>query len=155
MDKQNIARVIFGIAGDKLTQAEREFFTRVNPYGYILFERNCKSPEQVKALVAELKAISGRDNLPILIDQEGGRVARLKGSWPRFPAAGQFASLAQKDREKAIQATYLNGRLIAHELHDLGITVDCAPVADVPTVGAHDVIGACKVRALRPESAAR
>lgn len=130
------------MSGTRLTPEETSFFSRVKPFGYILFARNCESPEQIRSLVSELKEISGRDNLPILIDQEGGRVARLKPPhFPVFPPAGKFAELATKDLEAAKKATYLNARLIAHELHDLGITVDCAPLADVPVDGAHDIIG--------------
>ena len=99
-------------------------------------------PEQVKRLIGELKSLTGRDRLPILIDQEGGRVARLKPPhWPKYPSAGVFAALAARDREKAHRATYLNARLIANDLYTLGITVDCAPLGDIPVAGAHNVIG--------------
>lgn len=138
----NISAAIFGVSGTSLTSEEISFFSRVKPFGYILFARNCESPEQIKALVRELKKISGRDNLPILIDQEGGRVARLKPPhFPVFPPAGKFAELAKKDLEAAKKATYLNARLIAHELYNLGITVNCGPLADLPVEGAHDIIG--------------
>jgi beta-N-acetylhexosaminidase len=134
--------VIFGLSGPALTPAEAAFFYEVNPYGYILFARNCISPEQVVRLIDQIKEVTGRDRLPILIDQEGGRVARLKPPhWPPFPPAKLFANLYHRDAEKAERMTYLNARLIAHELLKLGITVDCAPVADVPIPGAHDVIG--------------
>lgn len=138
----NISAAIFGVAGTSLTPEEISFFSRVEPFGYILFARNCESPEQIKALVRELKKISWRDNLPILIDQEGGRVARLKPPhFPIFPPAGKFAELAKKDLEAARNATYLNARLIAYELNNLGITVNCGPLADLPVEGAHDIIG--------------
>lgn len=134
--------VIFGVSGTRLSDEERRFFTEANPYGYILFKRNCDTPAQVSALVADLKKIAGRENLPILIDQEGGRVARLKPPhWPAFPPAKVFADLAADDVEKAKRATYLNARLIAAELDALGITVNCAPLADLPVEGAHDIIG--------------
>ena len=137
-----LSAAILGIAGLSLSREEIAFFSDVKPYGFILFARNCESPQQIKTLVAQLKDVSGRDVLPILIDQEGGRVARLKPPhWPVFPAAAAFAKLAQRDLEAAKKATYLNARLIAHELAELGITVDCAPLADVPVTGAHDVIG--------------
>lgn len=142
IEKMYLTPVIFGIAGLSLTPTEVEFFFRVKPFGYILFARNCESPEQIKKLVGELKEISGRDNLPILIDQEGGRVARLKPPhFPVFPPAGAFAKLAEKDMAAAKQAVYLNARLIGHELHELGITVNCGPLADIPVEGAHDIIG--------------
>lgn len=137
-----LSAAIYGFNGTVLTPGERDFFRDANPYGYILFARNCESPPQVKALTASLKEISGRDRLPILIDQEGGRVARLKAPhWPEFPAAKAFADLAAKNLAQAANACYLNARLMAEELSALGITVDCAPVADVPVAGAHDVIG--------------
>lgn len=138
----NLSAAIFGIAGASLTLEEKKFFAKIKPFGFILFARNCESPEQIKFLIKQLKEISERDNLPILIDQEGGRVARLKQPhFPIFPPAGAFAELAQRDMEAAKKATYLNARLIAHELYNLGITVNCAPLADIPVEGAHDVIG--------------
>ncbi len=137
-----ISAAIFGMAGTSLSNEEIEFFSKVNPYGYILFARNCESPEQIKALTSQLKKLSGRDNLPILIDQEGGRVARLKPPhFPAFPPAGKFAEMAQNNIEQAKEATYKNARAIADMLSGLGITVNCAPLADVPVEGAHDIIG--------------
>lgn len=137
-----LASAIFGLQGTELTPEESAFFFDVNPYGYILFQRNCESPAQVKRLTDSLREISGRENLPILIDQEGGRVARLKPpDWPTFPPAKIFADLYAKDWEKAERACTLNARLMAHELAQIGVTVDCAPVADIPVPGAHDVIG--------------
>lgn len=137
-----LSAVIIDPVGTTLTADEKDFFRDLNPFGYILFARHCGSPEEVKRIVGELKELSGRDRLPILIDQEGGRVARLRPPyWPSYPPAGKFAELAERDREKAHRAVWLNARLIAHDLYDLGITVDCAPLADMPVEGAHDVIG--------------
>lgn len=137
-----ISAVIFDPEAATLGDNEKAFFRDVNPYGYILFARHCIDREQVKRLVGDLKSISGRDRLPILIDQEGGRVARLKPPhWPKYPAAGVFAKIAETDRERAHNAVYLNARLIAHDLYEIGITVDCAPLADLPVEGAHDIIG--------------
>jgi beta-N-acetylhexosaminidase len=137
-----ISAAIFDCEGATLTADEKAFFRDVNPYGYILFSRHCKDPEQIKRLIGELKSLSGRDHLPILIDQEGGRVARLKPPhWRKYPPARIFADMAKQNRDKAHRATYLNARLIAHDLHSLGITVNCAPLADLPVRGAHDVIG--------------
>ncbi|MHA1151380.1 MAG: beta-N-acetylhexosaminidase [Alphaproteobacteria bacterium] len=134
--------VIFGCEGLSLTDLEREFFVDSDPLGFILFARNCESPEQIRALVADLRASIGRDSAPVLIDQEGGRVARLTPpQWRAAPAAGRFGLLAGRDRALAEQAVHLNARLIAAELLDLGITVDCAPVLDLPAPGASDVIG--------------
>ena len=137
-----LSAVIFDSEGATLTADEKAFFRDANPYGYILFARHCETPEGVKRLVGELKSLSGRDRLPILIDQEGGRVARLKPPhWPKYPPAKIFADIAKSDKEKAHRAVYLNARLIAHDLYTLGITVDCAPLADLPVEGAHDIIG--------------
>jgi beta-N-acetylhexosaminidase len=134
--------VIYGIKGTSLGKDEVAFFKDIKPYGYILFARNIESPEQVKRVIDELKSLGGDDRLPILIDQEGGRVARLRPPhWRKYPPAATFASLAATDKDEAVRAVYCNARLIAQELYDLGITVDCAPVADLPVAGAHDVIG--------------
>lgn len=133
--------VIFGCAGLHLGDAERDFFRRTDPAGFILFQRNCGSPAQIRALTDELRACVGRD-VPILIDQEGGRVQRLKPpQWRAAPTAARLAALAQHDRAAARCAVWVNARLIAAELAPLGIDVDCAPVLDVPAPGAHDVIG--------------
>lgn len=126
---------IFGCAGLTLSAAEREFFRAVNPLGFILFQRNCADPEQVRLLVAALRDCVGTDDLPVLIDQEGGRVVRLKPPhWRNYPAA---AALAAAPRE----ATFLAARLIAHDLSTLGITVDCAPVLDLAIAGADPIVG--------------
>lgn len=133
---------IFGCAGTSLTPAERDFFAANNPLGFILFARNVEAPEQVRALVNALRACVGRDDAPVLIDQEGGRVARLKPPhWRAAPPAAQLAALADRDADVACEAVWLNARLIGAELRALGIDVDCAPVADLPVEGAHDVIG--------------
>lgn len=137
-----ISAGIFGVSGTTLTNDEKRLFTDLNPYGFILFARNCESPQQVADLVQSLTDISGRIRVPVLIDQEGGRVARLKPPhWPLFSAAKNFAALAAQDLAAAERAVYLNARLIAHELLSLGITVNCAPLADLPVAGAHDIIG--------------
>ena len=134
--------VIYGCSGVALTGNERRFFTEVRPTGFILFERNCLDSGQVLRLVAELKEITGRAGTPILIDQEGGRVQRLKPpNWRDHPTAAAFGTVAKHDRALACEAARLNAELIAAELLDLGITVDCAPVLDVPAPGSHDIIG--------------
>lgn len=133
---------IFGLKGAYLSDNERRFFSANNPLGFILFSRNIEDAKQVSQLVDELKECVGRVDAPILIDQEGGRVARLKK--PHFrsvPPAGAFATIAARDVDAAKEAVYLNARLIAAELSALGITVDCAPVADLLIPGAHDIIG--------------
>ncbi|HEY9079842.1 beta-N-acetylhexosaminidase [Magnetovibrio sp.] len=133
---------MFGCSGLALTAEERAFFQACNPLGFILFQRNCDSPEQVRALVDDLRACVDRPDAPVLIDQEGGRVARLKPPhWPEFPAARAYADLYAQDPAKGVEASTLGGRLIAHELAALGVNVDCAPVLDVPQPGADPIIG--------------
>ena len=133
---------IFGSSGLKLTEEERRFFADADPLGYILFARNIETPDQVKALVADFRAVVGRDDAPVLIDQEGGRVQRLRPPhWRAAPPGSAFATLAASDPERAVEAARLNARLVAAELVDLGIDVDCWPVLDVPQADAHSVIG--------------
>ncbi len=132
---------IFGCAGLRLTAEERAFFRDTDPLGFILFARNLEAPDQVRALTAEMRACLGRA-APILIDQEGGRVARLKAPhWRHPPPARRFGELAERDPESAKRAVFLNHRLIAADLADLGIDVDCAPLVDLFFADAHAVIG--------------
>jgi len=134
--------VVFGCAGPVLEDDARRFFAEADPLGFILFERNCIDPDQVRRLVDSLRACVGRADAPVLIDQEGGRVQRLKPPhWRDAPAAAAFAALARRDPKAAEEAARLNARLIADELTALGVTVDCAPVLDVPGPGAHGIIG--------------
>ena len=124
--------VILGCAGPDLGAAEARFFHRADPLGFILFARNCVSPRQVRRLVRDLRASVGRADAPVLIDQEGGRVARLRPPhWRALPAALSVAALADRYPARVEEAAWLHARLIAHDLLDLGITVDCAPVLDV------------------------
>lgn len=134
--------VIYGMAGRELTPQERAFFAAERPAGYILFARNCEDPAQLRTLTQSLKAIHP-DYIPlILIDQEGGRVARLKPPhWRKVPAAALFAGVAGHDLTAAQRMVYLNARLIAAELVACGINTDCAPLADIPTESCHDIIG--------------
>jgi beta-N-acetylhexosaminidase len=137
-----LTAAIFGCAGPALLPSERAFFAKVRPAGFILFGRNCETPAQVKALVADLRKSSGVANAPVLIDQEGGRVARLRAPhWRHPPPGAVFGRLYERDPKAAIAACRLNARLIAHELLALGIDVDCAPVLDVPQPGSHDIVG--------------
>jgi beta-N-acetylhexosaminidase len=136
------SRAIYGCAATSLSAAERNFFREVKPWGFILFARNISDSAQVKALVTELRDTVADGQAPVLIDQEGGRVARLKPPhWHARPAAARFGALHAQDPEAAREAVYLNARLIAHDLASLGINVDCLPVLDVPVAGSHDVIG--------------
>lgn len=134
--------VVFGCAGPVLSDAERAFFRAARPLGFILFRRNIERPEQVARLTADLRAAIGRRDAPVLIDQEGGRVARLRPPhWPEFPPARRFGEAWERDPERAVEAVRANSRLLADLLLPLGITVDCLPVLDVPVPGSHDVIG--------------
>ncbi len=134
--------VIYGCSGIALTEDEKHFFADADPAGFILFQRNCRDADQVRALVDDLRGCTGRADAPVLIDQEGGRVQRLQPPhWRDAPAAAGFKTLAAGDRDLAIEAARLNAQLIAEDLTGLGITVNCAPVLDVPAPGAHDIIG--------------
>jgi beta-N-acetylhexosaminidase len=136
------SRVIFGCAGPVLSDEERALFRDVRPWGFILFARNIENPAQVRSLLSQLRQTVDDPAAPILIDQEGGRVARLcEPHWHIRPPAARFGALYLENQEKALEATYLNARLIAHDLAGLGINVDCLPVLDVPVAGASDVIG--------------
>jgi beta-N-acetylhexosaminidase len=129
--------ILFGCSGEILTAAERAFFAEANPAGFILFQRNCRDPDQVRALVGEMRGCVGRADAPVLIDQEGGRVARLKPPhWRTYPAAARLAAL-----DEAETAVRLGARLIADDLASLGVTVDCLPVLDLPIAVADRVIG--------------
>lgn len=131
-----------GCSGATLTAEERLFFADIDPLGFILFARNCSSPDQVTDLVHSLRESVHRPEAPVLIDQEGGRVARLAPPhWRRPPPAAAFARLYAHDPDAGLEAARLNARLMAHELLTLGIDVDCTPVLDVPVTGAHDIIG--------------
>jgi len=142
LSNPNSLAVIFGCSGLSLTASERSFFAEVNPFGFILFQRNCETPDQVLALVQDLRQSIGREDAPVLIDQEGGRVARLNPPhWPEFPPAIKYAELYRKDHDLGLEAASLGGCLIAHELFNLGINVDCAPVLDVPQADADPIIG--------------
>lgn len=134
--------VVFGCAGTSLSEAEAAFFAEADPLGFILFRRNVGTAEQVARLTAALRAAVGRRDAPVLIDQEGGRVARLRPPhWPEFPAARRFGEAWERDPERAVEAVRANSHLLAAMLLPLGITVDCLPVLDVPVAGSHDVIG--------------
>ncbi|MXO84661.1 beta-N-acetylhexosaminidase [Altererythrobacter aurantiacus] len=134
--------VIFGIAGERLSPYEAAFFKDADPAGYILFGRNCIDREQMLALTDELRALHGRERLYICIDQEGGRVARMKPpQWPAFPAGAVFDALYQVAPASAIEAARANAEALGRELAAVGITADCHPPLDVGREGAHDVIG--------------
>jgi beta-N-acetylhexosaminidase len=133
---------IYGLAGPELTADERAFFRDADPAGYILFRRNCVDPAQLRALTESLCSLSGRDVLPILIDQEGGRVARMRTpEWPDFPTGEAFDRLYRTAPSSAIEAARSNARALALTLKSVGINVNCLPLLDVRQQGAHDIIG--------------
>ena len=133
---------ITGVSGLELSAAEREFIRAERPWGFILFKRNIDSPAQITSLVRELRNSVDNPDAPILIDQEGGRVARLgPPHWPVYPPGAVFGALYDIDPELGFRAARLSSRLIAADLIALGVTVDCLPLADVPIAGADAVIG--------------
>ena len=130
---------IAGCLGTSLTADERAFFRDARPWGFIVFKRNTQTPEQTAALTAEMREAVGW-HAPILIDQEGGRVQRMgPPNWPKYPSARAFLAINDPIRQREI--VRLNARLMAHDLRQVGIDVDCLPVLDVPVAGSHDVIG--------------
>ena len=137
-----VGATILGCASTRLSEEEKRFFRDADPLGFILFALNLETPDQVRALVGALRETIGRGDAPVLIDQEGGLVVRLKPPfWYAAPAAAVFADLQAEDPAAGAEALKLNAQLIAADLLDLGIDVNCTPVADVPVAGAHDVIG--------------
>ncbi|MFC5068275.1 beta-N-acetylhexosaminidase [Flaviflagellibacter deserti] len=133
---------ICGLSGTELTDAERRFVDEAEPWGIILFARNIRDAAQVRALVDECRALLGRNDMPVLIDQEGGRVQRVRPPLAeRHPPAGSYAALYEKDPVAGLNAVRLGARLIAHELVSLHVNVDCLPVLDLLIDGAHDIIG--------------
>lgn len=133
---------ITGVSGLTLTADEREFIRAERPWGFILFKRNIDNPAQVADLVNAMRAEVSEPDAPVLIDQEGGRVQRLgPPHWPVYPPGAVFGTLYDSDPQLGLTAARLSSRLIAADLIDLGITVDCLPLADVPVPDADAVIG--------------
>ena len=133
---------IFGLSGPTLTDDERAFFREADPAGYILFGRNVQDRPQLRALTDDLREIHGRERLLVSIDQEGGRVARMKPpEWEAFPPGEAFAKLWQVAPASAIEAARANAEALGHDLAEVGVTVDYLPLLDVRQPGAHDVIG--------------
>ena len=139
-----IGATILGCASTSFSAAETAFFQSANPWGLILFKRNCDTPEQVKALTAQFRAAVGRKDAPVFIDQEGGRVQRLgppSNSWRKYPAGRRYGDLYERDPVAAFRAARHVGRLMAEDLMAIGITADCVPVLDVPQADGHQIIG--------------
>ena len=133
---------ITGVEGLVLSTSEPGFLRDADPWGLILFRRNIRDPGQVAALVRAFRDAVGRDDAPVLIDQEGGRVQRLAPPhWPAYPPGAAYAAIYDEDPQAGLAAARLGARLIAADLAALGITVDCLPLADVPVAGANAVIG--------------
>jgi beta-N-acetylhexosaminidase len=131
--------IVLGCAGERLSAEERRLFSAIDPFGFVLFRRNCHDPDQLRALVDEMRGTVGRADAPVLIDQEGGRVARLQPPhWRRYPAAARIGALPDP---LAAEAAWLGARLMADDLAALGVTVDALPVLDLPAAGADPVIG--------------
>ncbi len=138
----NLKPAIFGFSGTVLTDAEKKFFETTNPVGAIIFKRNIESLDQIKSLTQSLRETTQNPDLMILIDQEGGRVARLQPPlWPSYPPMRPYGDLFAKNPEDAMQQVYDHYMAIGAGLLELGINVDCAPVLDIPIAGSHDVIG--------------
>jgi beta-N-acetylhexosaminidase len=138
----DLKALISGCAGTALDDSERRFFAAARPCGLILFRRNCQTPEQIRALIADFKESVASDEILVSIDQEGGRVQRLRPPyWRNMPPARCYGRLYEIDPEMATRAALSAARLTAQELYDLGITVNTMPVLDVPQEGAHEIIG--------------
>ena len=138
----DISPVIFGLEGSTLTADETAFFKQIKPFGYILFARNIETPDKLRHLTDRLRALSDRAYVPILIDQEGGRVQRMRPPhWRIYEPAATFGRLWHQDPKKAIRAVWINALLIADDLRACGINVNCAPLLDLPVKGADNAIG--------------
>lgn len=136
------AAVIVGLAGERLTPEERSFLVQVRPAGLILFARNCVDPQQVRSLLDGCRAAIAADDILVLIDQEGGRVRRLRPPhWRELPAAASFAAIHAVDPARGRRMAWLAARLTAADLRDIGVNTNCAPVLDLAVPGAHDIIG--------------
>ena len=132
---------ILSVSGHTLTDGERKLLARANPWGVILMGRSCGSIEQVTALTDEVCQVTGRQTL-FFIDQEGGRVKRLKPPvWPDFPAPLSYLGLYKTQPDLGREAVWLHHRLMAAELEPMGIRADCAPVVDILHAGMHKIVG--------------
>src|SRR6476661_3218648 len=133
--------LITDATGLALTADERAFFRDADPWGFIIFRRNVETPDQLRALTGSMRESVGRE-APVLVDQEGGRVQRLgPPHWPKYPPGAHYAALYERDAHAGLRAAWLGARLIAHDLHGVGIDVDCLPIADIPVSDADPVIG--------------
>jgi beta-N-acetylhexosaminidase len=141
-DSETMTPAIFGFAGPALTDDERDFFRDADPAGYILFARNVEGRAQLQALTDDLRSIHGRERLLISIDQEGGRVARMRPpEWDRYPPGEAFARLWDIAPASAIEAARANAEALGMDLAEVGLTVDYWPVLDVREPYSHDIVG--------------
>ena len=133
---------IYGLAGLEISGNEAAFFRDAKPTGYILFRRNIETREQLRRLTDALRSLEGHDEVPILIDQEGGRVARMRPpEWPAFPSGEAFDKLYQLAPSSAIEAARVNARALGLMLNEVGVNIDCLPMLDVRQPGASDIVG--------------
>src|ERR1700747_3025334 len=132
----NARAFICGVSGLELTGTERGFLREAAPWGLILFKRNVDSPDQVRRLIASFRELVGRDEAPVLIDQEGGRVQRLgPPHWPSYPPGAVYGRIHDRDPQLALRVAQAGARLMAADLGLLGIDADCLPLADIRTAG--------------------
>lgn len=144
--------IVVDATGTELTREEEQLFKSEKPAGFILFKRNCVSKQQVADLIAAVRACVGRADLPVLIDQEGGTVSRLKSpTWKEYPAAKSFGAMMASSRTEAFKAAHLNALHMAQDLAEMGITVNCAPVVDVPAPDCHEFLAASRTYSNDPE----
>lgn len=137
-----IKALIVGCEGLSFTREEKNFLREHNPWGFIVFARNIDNPQQLHGLCNEFRTLVGRERAPILIDQEGGRVRRMRPPhWPDYCTGRTLGALYDQDMNTGLRASWLHSRLIANDLISSGVNVDCLPVLDVPVPGSHDVIG--------------
>ncbi len=142
MSESESKAIILGSSGPALTPDEKAFFRDERPWGFIVFARNIESAGQLRDLAAEMRACAGRADAPVFVDQEGGRVQRLRPPLaPDYPPASALGALWRRDRQAGLRAAWLMSRLHAFDLLRHGLNADCLPVLDVPVEGAHDVIG--------------
>ncbi len=152
----DLKAIVVDASGTELTAEERALFKAERPAGFILFKRNCVSKDQVRKLVDAVRESVGDEHLPVLIDQEGGTVARLRApEWHEYPAAKIFGELAQKSEAEGLEATRINSYLMALDLADIGISVNCAPVMDVPAPDCHQFLAGSRTYSDSPEMVGR
>lgn len=134
--------VVFGFSGPALLEDEKAFFASTQPFGFILFQRNITQPAQVRALTRALRDVTGRADVPVFIDQEGGRVTRLKPPhWAPLPSMRVIGRVYEEDAARGLEAMQIHARMTARRLGDLGINVNCAPVLDLYLASASEAIG--------------